>query len=157
MCIIMSVIIPSIDLVTYMYNYWPSPSLEVRFQLTENDYRSNEAVKLVPAVVNKNVRLANPVTFCLTPFNVSEAEDTGQPLPTNIPPDDNPLSPNRAKCKAVLYYYVPPTQLLPFGDKLAALERSFRCQHGLNINTLQFNLLYSTHVIHQAVHSQYNT
>ena len=80
---------------------FPSFSLEVRFQLTENDYRSNEAEAVVPAVVNKNMRLANPVTFLLTPYNVSHTEDTGQPLPHNIPADDNPSSPNRAKCKAV--------------------------------------------------------
>ena len=88
----------------------------MRFQLTENDYRVNEAIKRIPAVVNKNVRLANPVTFHLTPFNVSEAERTGQPLPTNIPPDDNPLSPNRAKCKHVcinLITYAGPVTLGP--------------------------------------------
>ena len=53
-------------------------------------------------MVSKNVRLANPVTFLLTPFNESEAIRTGQPLPANLPLDDNPLSPNRAKCKTVL-------------------------------------------------------
>ena len=81
-------------------NCWPpvSNSLEVRFQLTENDYITNEAFKRIPAVVNKNIRIANPVIFLLTPFNVSEAERTGQPLPSNIPADDNHLSPNRAKC-----------------------------------------------------------
>ena len=79
----------------------PSLSSEVRFQLTENDYRSNERVGNIPAIVSKNVRLANPVTFLLTPFNESEAIRTGQPLPANLPPGDNPLSPNRAKCKTV--------------------------------------------------------
>ena len=71
------------------------------FQLTENDYRSEEHVGNIPAIVSKNVRLANPVIFLLTPFNASEAIRTGQPLPANLPPDDNPLSPNRAKYKTV--------------------------------------------------------
>ena len=62
---------------------------------------SNEDVEMIPVVVSKNVRLANPVTFLLTPFNESEAIRTGQPLPADLPPDDNPLSPNRAKCKTV--------------------------------------------------------
>ena len=74
----------------------------MRFQLTENEYRSNEAVERIPVVVSKNVRLANPVTFLITPFNETEAIRTGQPLPANLPPDDNPSSPNRAKCKTVL-------------------------------------------------------
>ena len=78
----------------------------MRLQLTENDYRSNEDVEMIPVVVSKNVRLANPITFLLTPFNESEAIRTGQPLPANLPPDDNPLSPNRAKCKTVLLFYV---------------------------------------------------
>ena len=89
-----------------MFNF-PSLSSEVRFQLTANDYRSNEAVKMIPVVVSKSVRLANPVTFLLTPFNESEANRTGQPLPANLPPDDNPLSPNRAKCKTVLCIVCP--------------------------------------------------
>ena len=74
----------------------------MRFQLTANDYRSNEAVRNIPVVVSKNVRLANPVTFLLTPFNESEAIRTGQQLPANLPPDDNPLSPNRAKCNTIV-------------------------------------------------------
>ena len=74
----------------------------MRFHLTENDYRSDEDVKMIPVVVSKNIRLANPVTFLLTPFNESEAIRTGQPLPANLPLDDNPLSPNRAKCKTGL-------------------------------------------------------
>ena len=89
-----------------MFNF-PSLSSEVRFQLTANDYRSNERVGNIPAVVSKNVRLANPVTFLLTPFNESEAIRTGQPLPANLPSDDNPLSPNRAKCKTVLCIVCP--------------------------------------------------
>ena len=70
-------------------------------QVTEDDYRSSEQQKQIPVVVSKNVRLANPVTLLLTPFNESEANRTGQPLPANLPPDDNPLSPNRAKCETV--------------------------------------------------------
>ena len=87
----------------YMFNS-PSLSAEVRFQLTENDYRSDEDVRFIPVVVSKNVRLANPVTFLLTPFNESEAISTGQPLPANLPLFDNVnlLSPNRAQCKTVL-------------------------------------------------------
>ena len=77
------------------------------FQLTENSYRSNELDKRIPVVISKNARLANPVTFLLTPFNESEAIRTGQPLPANIPLDDNPLSPNRAKCKTVLCIVCP--------------------------------------------------
>ena len=79
----------------------PSLSSEVRFQLIENDYRSNEDVEMLPVVVSKNVRLANPVTFLLTPFNETEAIRTGQPLPANLPLDGNLLFPNRAKCKTV--------------------------------------------------------
>lgn len=72
---------------------------EVTFQLTVDEYRSSEVAENIPVLVSKNFRLANPVTLQLTPYNVSEAERTGQPLPSNIPPDDNPSSPNRAKCK----------------------------------------------------------
>ena len=90
-----------------MFNF-PFFSSEVRFQLTANDYRSNEAVEMIPVVVSKNVRLANPVTFLLTPFNESEAIRTGQSLPANIPSDNNDLSPNRAKCKTVLYVLCAP-------------------------------------------------
>ena len=75
------------------------------FQLTQSHFRSNEALELIPTVVRKStsVRLANPVTFLFTPYNVSEAERSGQPLPENIPPDDNPFSPNRAKSEFDLY------------------------------------------------------
>ena len=74
----------------------------MRFQLTEIDYRSNEAVEMIPVVVSKNVRvrLANPVTFLLSAFSESEAISTGQSLPAIVPLDDNPLSSNRAKCNS---------------------------------------------------------
>ena len=83
-------------------------STVVMVQVTEEDYRSSEQQKQIPVVVNKNVRLANPITLLLTPFNESEANSTGQPLPANIPPNDNPLSTNRAKCKTVLCIVCPP-------------------------------------------------
>ena len=86
---------------TCMFNS-SSLSSEVRVQLTDNDYRSNEAVEMIPVVVSKNVWLANPITFLLTPFNETKANSTSQPLPANIPSDDNNLSPNRAKCKTGL-------------------------------------------------------
>ena len=49
----------------------------VIFQLTEADYISVEQQLTVIVQISKNnVRLANPVTLLLTPYNVSEAERT---------------------------------------------------------------------------------
>ena len=103
----------------------------MRFQLTESVYRSNEADENIPAVVSKNVRLANPVTFLLTPFNESEAIRTGQPLPANLPLDDNPLSPNRAKCK-VLCIVCPPSPM--FSYHIHSIIRHFFPSLAVNFN-----------------------
>ena len=69
----------------------------VRFQLSQGDYRSREDEKFIPAVISKNMRLANPVTLLVTPYTIAAAEESGQPLPLNTPDDDDPYSSNRAK------------------------------------------------------------
>ena len=69
----------------------------MRFQLSQDDYRSREDQNVINAVISKNMRLANPVTLVVTPFTISDAEESGQPLPPNTPEDDDPYSSNRAK------------------------------------------------------------
>ena len=68
----------------------------MRFQLSEDDFRSIEG-EAISAVVTKNQRLANPVTLLLTPYTIAAAEESGQPLPSNTPGDNNPYSSNRAR------------------------------------------------------------
>ena len=68
----------------------------VEFRLTETDYRSSENELQIKVEVSKNVRIANPVTFFLTPYTVDQALALSLEL-ENLPPDDNPLSPNRAQ------------------------------------------------------------
>lgn len=73
--------------------------------MMEDDYRASEDELAIRSTVSKNIRIANPVSLLLTPYNVSEAERTGQVMKINmIPPDDNPLSPNRAKCECIIEY-----------------------------------------------------
>ena len=83
----------------------------VTFQFTETDYRSNEDVLKIYTVVNKNMRIANPVTFQLFPLTVAQAEtlglianETDPPDTTklrNVPPDDMPFSPNHARGRSM--------------------------------------------------------
>ena len=47
-------------------------------------------------VLTKNLRIAKPVTIQIQSFTVDGAVAAGHPLPPNVPPNDNPYSPNRA-------------------------------------------------------------
>ncbi len=68
----------------------------VRFRLTETDYRSSENELQINAEVSKNLRIANPVTFLLTPYTVEQAASIIG-IDVNVPADNNPFSPNRAQ------------------------------------------------------------
>ncbi len=69
----------------------------VNFRLTETDYRSIESALRINAVVAKDLRIANPVTFQLAPLTVDQAVTVGVALPASLPADDNRFSPNRAR------------------------------------------------------------
>ncbi len=80
----------------------------VLFRFTETDYRSSENELQINARVSKSLRIANPVTFLLTPYTVDQALAAGITV-DNIPPDDNPRSPNRAQiseCNLCVYMTV---------------------------------------------------
>ena len=79
------------------------------FELTENDYRSNEFQLAVNAVIGKDLRIANPVTLLVSPYTVAEAQALGlvalpgvttAPNQVSVPPDDNPFSPRYARCES---------------------------------------------------------
>ena len=74
----------------------------VNFELEENDYSASERTEFIEVTIRKNLRLANRVTALLTPYAVEDAIRLGQPIPDGIPDDDNPYSPNRARCKFLL-------------------------------------------------------
>ena len=53
---------------------------------------------LLLQLLTKNVRLANPVTLLLTPYSISVAIESEQPLPDDIPAE-NELLKNYARCE----------------------------------------------------------
>lgn len=72
---------------------------EVVVGLEEDEYSVVEAVTSVTFRVSKNtVRLANPITLLVAPYNISYANKTGVPLPSNVPPLDSRFN-NHAKSK----------------------------------------------------------
>ncbi len=73
----------------------------VRFRLTETDYQSGEDDGTINSVVSKDMRVANPVIFTLTPLTIDQALAGGVALPVGTPPDDNRFSPNRAKGESI--------------------------------------------------------
>ena len=73
-------------------------NIVVTFELNENDYSGAEDDGFIVATINKNVRLANRVTLLLTPYSISVAIESRQPLPDDIPTEDNLLQ-NYARCK----------------------------------------------------------
>ncbi len=82
----------------WIYTFCLSAFLVVTFELNQNDYTSVEDDGFVVATINKNVRLANPVTLLLTPYSISVAIESRQPLPDDIP-DENELLQNYARCE----------------------------------------------------------
>ena len=72
-------------------------SLVVTFELNEDDYRAFEGAS-IRGVINKNRRIANPVTLLVSPQNLSVAD----PVPSGTPPDD---SSNRAKGELTTFGY----------------------------------------------------
>lgn len=74
--------------------------IAIFFELNENDYSTLENDGLITATVNKNVFLANSVTLLLTPYSISEAIESKQPLPDDIPPESK-LTNNYARCKEI--------------------------------------------------------
>ncbi len=75
------------------------------FQLTENTYRSSEGELVINAEVSKNLRIANPVTFLLTPYTVEQAASIPG-IDVNVPADNNPSSPNRAQISECILLYM---------------------------------------------------
>ena len=65
---------------------------------SQDDYRVREGSGPIITTVTKNFQIANPLTLTVTPLTVDQASEMGHVL-TNVPPDDNPYSPNRAKSK----------------------------------------------------------
>ena len=68
----------------------------MKIRLSENFYREDESLP-VQVVVEKNQALANPITFTITPLNISAADSLldGTLIEAELPAD-NPFSPNRA-------------------------------------------------------------
>lgn len=74
----------------------PLKLIGVKIWLSEPFYREEEG-RPVQVVVEKNQVLANPVTFAITPLNISAADALlGTLIDTLGLPAENPLSPNRA-------------------------------------------------------------
>ncbi len=81
----------------FVYSY----NVVVTFELNENDYSGAEDDGFIVTTINKNVRLANPVTLLLTPYSISVAIESRQPLPDDIPTEDNLLQ-NYARCEYIV-------------------------------------------------------
>ena len=76
--------------------YCSSLHTALTIQLSENDYRVREDGGAITATVTKNFRIANPLMLTIAPLTVDQAIMLGHVL-DNVPPDDDPYSPNRAK------------------------------------------------------------
>ena len=69
----------------------------ITFELSEADFRANESEKTANVQISKNqdLRLANPVTFRITPLTVQQALD--REIIDSYPiPDNENVSPSRA-------------------------------------------------------------
>ena len=64
-------------------------------QFTEEDYRNGESELVLPVRVNKNQRIATPVTVRVTPSTLTQHRATGRPDPPGTLEDD-PNSPIEA-------------------------------------------------------------
>ena len=62
----------------------------ITFELSQPDFRANECEEVANIKVSKNfIRLANPVTFRITPLTVQQALDRGIIDSNPTPNDDN--------------------------------------------------------------------
>ncbi len=74
-----------------------SVSVEVTFELSEDDYRANEFDNFMPVKVSRGtgVTIANPITLRITPLTVQQALDRNLIEESSLPVISF-ISPNRA-------------------------------------------------------------
>ena len=78
----------------------------VEFELTEEDYRADEAPgAFMPVLIEKDqdITLANPVLFRIIPLTAQQALDQGFITPADLPAE-NLIAPNRAGLNVYIVY-----------------------------------------------------
>ena len=69
-------------------------------QFTENDYRANETVGMIPVRLRKDKEIATSLSVQVTPMNVSAVLEAGLPLPSTTLSQETLLE-FQASCKII--------------------------------------------------------
>ena len=69
-------------------------------QFTENDYRANETVQMIPVRLRKDKEIATSLSVQVTPMNVSAVLEAGLPLPSTTLSQERLLE-FQASCKII--------------------------------------------------------
>ena len=67
-------------------------------QFTENDYRANETILMIPVRLRKDKEIATSLSVQVTPMNVSAVLEAGLPLPSTTLSQETLLE-FQASCK----------------------------------------------------------
>ena len=66
----------------------------------------SDLIIIAPLLKNAYTRLANPVTFLVTPITIEEANRTGWPIPSGAQLENDPSSPYKASKYSFLKIFI---------------------------------------------------